>query len=84
MGEVSSVQVVNSPECQADGNREPQNEWFRPGRAILCHGGRPAIRPGLGQDHRDGEQGADRRALERDGWVVQWKVTRRDFEKHNI
>lgn len=64
MGEVSSVQVGNWPYCQADGNREPQKD--------SSHGGRPGMRPGLGQGHRDGEQGADGRAFEHDRSVVQW------------
>lgn len=57
MGEVHSIQAVNSPECQAAGNREQKNECVKPGRAALSHGGRPVIRPDLGQGHRHREQG---------------------------
>ena len=55
MGEVHSVQAVNSPE--ADGNREQKNECVKAGRAALSHGGRPVIRPDLGQGHRHREPG---------------------------
>lgn len=57
---------MNSPERQGDGTRELKNEWIKPGGTALSYGGRPVIRPDLGQGHRRREPGTDRRAFKCD------------------